>query len=230
LLLDKAGHVLVPLYVPRIAWAQATRMSMAGGGMASAQFVGSDQQTNLSVLKLTEPAGKPIEFSSGAPPEGSLVLFVATDDASARLGIWTAIPRESSVVVGIDGQIAGITRSGQFLSGSACQLIADQLIRHGSVRRATLGIIITQIEKDDPLRKSPSLGERPAVRVNQVIPGSAADLAGMQAGDLILIVAGEPVADIPSLAATIASRDGATEVQVLRGERMITLSVNLQPR
>ena len=86
------------------------------------------------------------------PADGSLVLLLSPGDGTGRLGVWNGGGRDYGVVVNLDGQVAGITRSGQFLGGPACQLIADQIIRNGAVRRATLGVIITQIEKDDPQR------------------------------------------------------------------------------
>ena len=153
-------------------------------------WVGSDQQTNLTVLKLAtaeapkpaaapEPAaaprgvptpsgqhaaaGKPLRLSTRRIEDGALVLYVATGDGSGRLGLWNGgtggvsqapTPRDFGIVVGIDGEVLGISRYGQFLSGSACQLIVNHLIRYGAVKRATLGVILAELEKDDPLRRS----------------------------------------------------------------------------
>jgi S1-C subfamily serine protease len=259
LVLDEQGHVLVPLYVEReSAGERPIRLVGPDGEAVEARYVGSDQQTNLTVLQLPRPADKsagravkavaapaddgkkaaparpafkPVRLSRARPAEGTLVLYLSPTDGSGRLGIWNANTRDYGVVVGVDGQVLGIARYGQFLSGSACQLIADQIIRHGTVKRATLGVIITQIEKDDPLRQQqPLLGERPAVRVDQVFKASPAEKGGLRQGDVILALAGESVSDIPSVAAAIAARSGKTELQVLRDGHAIDVTVDLEPK
>jgi serine protease Do len=134
-------------------------------------------------------------------------------------------------VFAIDGGCLGVSRPGQFLGGRACRLIAEQIVRHGAVKRATLGVIITEIRKDDPLRRrSPPLGDRAAVRVDQVMPGSAAERAGLRTGDVLVALAGEAVNDIPTFAAAIAARRGPTELQVVRGAEVVTVTVDLQQR
>jgi hypothetical protein len=230
-LLDDAGHLLVPLWVePEAAAARPVRLRGPDGEVTAARFVGSDRQTNLTVLQLPRPGGTPVRLGGDAPREGSLVLLVSPADASGRLGLWTG-GRDTGVVFSIDGGCAGVARPGQFLSGRACRLIAEQIIRHGSVKRATLGVIITEIRRDDPLRRrSPLLGDRTAVRVDQVMPGSAAERAGLRPGDLLVALAGEAVNDIPSLAAAIAACRGPTELQVVRGAEGVTVTVDLRQR
>jgi S1-C subfamily serine protease len=232
LLLDDQGHVLVPLYVEREAAAeQPVRFAGADGRVTDARFVGSDRQTNLTVLQLPRPTGTSVRLADDPPRNGSLVMLVTPSDASGRLGLWTGGGRDFAVVFSTDGRCAGIARFGQFLSGRACRLIAEQIIRHGSVKRATLGVIITEVRKDDPLRQqSPLLGQRTAMRIDQVMPGSAAEKAGLQPGDVLLALAGEAVNDIPSLAAAIAARSGRTELQVLREGKVLRVTVDLQQK
>jgi S1-C subfamily serine protease len=270
LLLNDQGDVLVPTYIEREAVGdQPVRLAVGDGGEPiDARFVGSDEQTQLTVLRCVPPGekavagdkagaggkavagekgdrsdvakgkaaagpvpglGRPVPLSRDRLADGTLVLVLSPADGAGRLTVWNNNgAREFGVVVTIDGRVAGIARGGQFLSGSACQLIADQIVRHGAVRRATLGVIITQVDPADPARgQVPELGDRPAVRVDQVIKGSTADRAGVRVGDLILAVAGEPVHDIPSLAAAIAGRDGPTQLSVLREGAVVTVTVAL---
>src|SRR3954468_9016686 len=52
LVLDHQGHLLVPVYLePEAAAQQSIRVSDGDGKPAEAKFVGSDRQTNLTVLK-----------------------------------------------------------------------------------------------------------------------------------------------------------------------------------
>ncbi|MDB5173567.1 MAG: serine endoprotease DegQ [Phycisphaerales bacterium] len=230
MLLDEAGHILVPLYVEREAAGDgAVRVASQDGEVVDAKFIGSDRQTNLTLLQVKKTGGKPVRLAAERPADGSLVLSLAPGDASGRMALWNGGQQEYGIIFTTDGRAAGIARYGQFLSGSACRLIADQLVRFGSVRRATLGVIITEIRKDDPVREQlPVLGTHTAMRIDEVIPGSTADKAGLKPGDLVLALAGEAVSDIPSLAAAIAARSGETELQVLRGSEILRITVELQ--
>lgn len=59
---------------------------------------------------------------------------------------------------------------------------------------------------------------------------SAADRGGLKPGDVLLALDGEPVHDIPAIAAAIAARNGGTRLRVLRGERVLELVVDLQQK
>lgn len=271
LLLDGRGHVLLPTYVEREAVAdQVVRLAVgAGGDPVTARFVGSDEQTQLTVLQCSPPVkpdatatsgsadeastggatkakaaadkraaaaagdvsafGQPVTLGRRPLAEGAVVVVLSPIDGTGRLAVWAnGGARENGVVVAVDGEVAGIARAGQFLSGSACGLIADQIIRHGAVRRATLGVIVVQVGPADPDRQGlADLGERPAVRVSEVMAGSPAARAGLRPGDLILALAGEPVQSIPSLAAAVAARNGPTELTVLRDGKALTVSAEL---
>ena len=230
LLLDEEGYVLVPTYVEREAVEdQTVRLAGPEGRLVNGKFIGSDRQTGLTLLRVEKPEGKPVKLGENRPASGSLVLCLAPADGSGRLGLWTDGGQDYGVIVATDGAVSGIARYGQFLSGSACKLIARQLMQYGAVRRATLGVLISEIRQDDPLRRQqPVLGNRTAMRIDQVIKGSAADRAGLKQGDLLLALAGEAVSDIPSFAAAIAARSGRTQLQVLRGERVLKITVDLE--
>jgi hypothetical protein len=233
LVLDGQGHLLVPLFLERDAAAgQPIKVGGPEGDTVEADFVGSDRPTNVTLLRLRKPVGTPVRLGeNAAPADGALVLTVSPQDASGRLSMWTGGGKDFAVVFSIDGQCAGVARFGQFLSGRACRLIADQIIRHGSVRRATLGVILTQVPKDDPARRRlDALGERPAMRIDQVMAGSPAEQAGLRQGDYLFSVAGQPVNDIPTVAAAIAARSGPTAFEVLRGEQVLTVTVDLEPK
>lgn len=231
LLLDENGHILVPLYVEREALGPDPTVKLAGpdGALTTAKFVGSDRQTNLTLLQVEKPAGQPVRLGSSRPEAGALVMCLAPSDGAGRLSVWSDGAQENGVILTTDGQVAGIARYGQFLSGSACQLIARQLIEYGSVRRATLGVLITEIRRDDSLHGQQRVpGSRSAMRIDQVIANSAAEKAGLRPGDLVLAVGGEAVSDLPSFAAAIAARNGLTDLRVQRGEAVLKISVDLE--
>jgi S1-C subfamily serine protease len=98
------------------------------------------------------------------------------------------------------------------------------------VKRATLGVIITQVASDDTAGRGKAAGAQHAMRIDQVIAGSAADRAGIRVGDLLLSIAGQATRDIPTLSAAIAARSGPTELQVLRGDEVLSVTVDLQSK
>jgi hypothetical protein len=90
----------------------------------------------------------------------------------------------------------------------------------GSARRASLGTM-------------PDFGyQGPGIRVQQVMPGSGAETAGVQAGDVILQVAGQEVKDLRGLSQVLSSlAPGDTvEVKLLRSQEELTVTATLGSR
>jgi len=222
LLLDNDGHVLVPLYIePAAVGDESMRVTSAAGGMTTAKFVGSDRQTNLTVLKLESSIGRPVHLTGSRPSDGSLVMVLSPAGDSGKLGVWTGGQQDRGIVVAMDGSVAGFARYGQFLSGAFAKPVVDQLIQFGRVKRATLGVLVEETETPDGGR---------GMRVDRVAPDSPAGQVGVRPGDFILSMGGAPVGDLPSFAAAIAARDGETELQILRGEKTFTVTVVLHPK
>jgi hypothetical protein len=222
LLLDDNGHVLVPLYIePAAVGDESMRVTSAAGGMTTAKFVGSDRQTNLTVLKLESPIGRPVHLTGSRPTDGSLVMVLSPAGDSGKLGVWTGGQQDRGIVVAMDGSVAGFARYGQFLSGAFAKPVVDQLIQFGRVRRATLGVLVEETETPDGGR---------GMRIDRVAADSPAGKVGLKPGDFILSMAGAPVGDLPSFAAAIAARDGQTELQILRDEKTFTVTVVLHPQ
>ena len=228
---DDQGHVVVPLAIEREAMGSKPAPVSLNGQTVSATFVGSDRQTGLTVLKTEKNLGRPGKIGAGRPADGALVMVLSPSQSSARLTVWTGGQQDYGVVANTDGSIAGFARYGQFLSTSACRPVVDQIIKTGVVKRAALGVNILEVRADDALRQRlPALGNKPAMRIERVFEGSAAAKAGLRAGDLILAVAGEPVGDVPTFAAIVASRDGDTPLQVLRDSGIEIVTVKLEAR
>jgi S1-C subfamily serine protease len=222
MLMDDDGHVLVPLYIEAGAiGSEPLRASTGDGKVCSVTFVGSDRQTNLTVFKLNERVGKPVRITGGRPADGSLVMVLSPAGDSGRLTIWTGGQQDRGIVVTMDGGVAGFARYGQFLCCAFAHPVVDQLAEFGFVRRATLGVVVEETETPDGRR---------AMRVDRVLAGSAAETVGLQVNDYILAMAGTPVEDLPSFAAAIASQNGDTDLEILRGRQTLQISVVLKPK
>ena len=221
-LIDGIGHVLVPMYIEGGAiGGEPLRISTGSGQVATATFVGSDRQTNLTVLKLTEPIGRPVPVTGGRPADGSLVMVLSPGGDAGKLSVWTGGQQDRGIVVRMDGGVAGFARYGQFLCGVDAQPVVDQLVKHGRVRRATLGVLVEETETPDGRR---------AMRLEKVMPDTPAQQVDLREGDFILSIGGAPVSDLPSFAAAIAARDGETELEVLRGAKTFKVTVMLKQK
>jgi serine protease Do len=136
-------------------------------------------------------------------------------------------------LVNIKGEVIGINTaiivSGQGLGFAIpinlAKWVAQQLIEHGKVVRGWLGVIVQELTP----AVATALGIDHGVIVIKVLPGSPADEAGLQPGDIILAVNGKKIKDVSDLQFTIMKTKPGTEVKlkVLRGEKTLTLTVKI---
>ena len=131
---------------------------------------------------------------SGINPDG-YEDFIQTD-ASINPG------NSGGALVNLRGELVGInsailSRSGGNIGiGFAIPVnmahsIMDQLIKFGSVKRGLLGVNIYSLTPD--MAKSLNLSNTQRVLVSQVTEGSAAEKAGIKAGDVITSINGQPI-------------------------------------
>jgi S1-C subfamily serine protease len=231
LLVDDKGHAAFPLFVNRSDVGDASLPAMTGDGRpTTARFIGSDRLTNLTVLQLANPSGTPAALGHNRPDDGVLTLVIAAD-GGARLVVWSNLHPEPGLAVLPDGSVAGFGFEGHFLGASTAKPIVEQLIAHGEVHRAKVGVVVEEVAKDDLMRQTRAeLGTKPAIRVVEVDPGSAAERGGVRANDLILAIDHQAVGDAPTFAAVIATHSGKTVLHVLRGSQDQDLTVTLNPQ
>lgn len=113
--------------------------------------------------------------------------------------------------------------------------VVDQIVEHGRLRRAYLGINTYWEQKFyDPTAPDRDLGYGglSRVKVRQVYDDTPADRAGLRAGDIILSIAGKALHHNPSFRnALIEASPGETvEIVVWRGGRRVTTSARLRER
>ncbi|MGA1576536.1 MAG: Do family serine endopeptidase [Steroidobacteraceae bacterium] len=132
---------------------------------------------------------------SGINPEG-YENFIQTDAAINPGNSGGALVNLRGQLVGINTAI--LSRSGGNMGigfaipSNMVRSIMDQLIEFGEVKRGVLGVNILSLTGD--YRESLGLDDDvTGALVSQVLEGSAADRAGIEAGDVITAVNGEPV-------------------------------------
>ncbi len=82
---------------------------------------------------------------------------------------------------------------------NTAQWVAMELMRHGRVRRAILGVAAGIAPLPRRWRREHDWPVSTGLRVQEVVPGSAAAAAGLRAGDWIIGVQGEPVSQLSDL-------------------------------
>jgi len=230
IVVDEQGHVMVPAYVSKeMLNSRPVNVVLSNGALVPGEFVGSDPKTNVSVFQLRVRGLHPMPLGVSRPAEGQLVLMLPLDPTQSHLTVWSKWSVETGLVASMDGTIVGYASGGRFFAPGVCEPVIHELIEMGRVDRAYLGVLIQTVGPDDLQRmQDPVLGQTPAIRVEKVMPDSAADHAGVRPGDLIVSLAGQPVGDQFSFGAAIAERRGSTEMEVLRNGQRITITANLQ--
>src|SRR5690606_1709974 len=128
-------------------------------------------------------------------------------------------------VIGINSQIWSRTGGYQGLSFAipidVAVRVRDQILATGEVRHARLGVTVQELNQ--ALAESFGLRTPDGALVSGVTPGSAAEEAGLKAGDVILALDGQSIERSGDLAARIGMAAPGDRVRIAivrRGERM----------
>jgi len=126
-------------------------------------------------------------------------------------------------LVNMDGQVIGVnsaivtTGGGRGNDGVGFAIpidmagaIADNLIHHGKVQRARVGIALAPLSP----AMAKQLGLDPKIKgvlVDEIVKGSPADKAGLKTGDVITGFNGAPVVSLPTFRLTVSSSEAGRE-------------------
>ncbi|TDF81711.1 DegQ family serine endoprotease [Pseudomonas sp. H9] len=164
-------------------------------------------------------------------PNDTYVPFIQTDVAINPGNSGGPLFNMNGEVVGINSQI--FTRSGGFMGLSFAIPIdvaidvSNQLKKDGKVSRGWLGVVIQEVNKD--LAESFGLDKPAGALVAQVLEDGPAAKGGLQVGDVILSMNGQPIvmsADLPHLVGSL--KDGATaKLDIIRNGKRQSLDVTV---
>ncbi|MCY1350291.1 Periplasmic serine endoprotease DegP [compost metagenome] len=164
-------------------------------------------------------------------PNESYVPFIQTDVAINPGNSGGPLFNLNGEVVGINSQI--FTRSGGFMGLSfaipidVAMDVSNQLKKDGKVSRGWLGVVIQEVNKD--LAESFGLDKPAGALVAQIMEDGPAAKSGLQVGDVILSMNGQPIvmsADLPHLVGGLKPGDKASMEVVREGTRK-TLNVTV---
>jgi S1-C subfamily serine protease len=165
---------------------------------------------------------------------GRLIDDVIQTDAALNPG------NSGGPLVSSHGEVVGINTALIMGAQGICFAVASntasfvlgELVRHGRVRRAYIGIAAQQFALSRRRRHAAGLTQESAVMVASVEPGSPAERAGLNAGDVILSLDGLVITGADDLIRVLAGdKIGRTiELEVLHNGSRRVLSLVPQER
>jgi len=160
--------------------------------------------------------------------------FIQTDAAINPGNSGGALVNMNGEVIGINTAIATTNQRyqgyGFAVPVNLLKVVAADLIEHGEVRRGYIGVSIGPIDKT--MADALGLGEARGVIVQSLVAGGAAEVAGVQSGDVILSIDEKEVNAPNELQSYVATRRPGDEVtlSIFRGGKSIQKRVTLRMR
>src|SRR5580698_7264743 len=118
------------------------------------------------------------------------------------------------------------------VAANTASFVLGELVRHGRVRRAFIGIAAQQTAIPPRRRRVAGLEQEGAVMVSAVETGSAADRAGLKAGDVVFSLDGHTITGADDLVRVLTGDTINREVafDLLRGGERLTVKLTPQER
>jgi len=165
---------------------------------------------------------------------GRLIDDVIQTDAALNPG------NSGGPLVSSHGQVVGINTAVIMGAQGICFAVAantasfvlGELVRHGRVRRAFIGVSAQQTAIPPRRRRAAGLAQDSAVMVTTVEAGSAADRAGVKAGDIVLGLDGQTITGADDLIRALTGEKIGKHIalDVLRSVERVTMTVVPQER
>lgn len=160
--------------------------------------------------------------------------FIQTDASINPGNSGGALVNLRGELVGINtaifspGQKAGNIGIGFAIPSNMVKQITEQLLEHGEVRRAYLGVQMQDISPE--LAKAFDIGSKQGAVVTRIEPGSAAEAAGLQVGDVVVAIDGSKLINADSLRNTIGLLMVGQSIQldIVREGKSKTLHATVQ--
>ena len=164
--------------------------------------------------------------------EFKIESFIQTDAAVNPGNSGGALVDRAGNLVGINTAI--ISQTGSYtgysfaVPSNIVKKIAYDLMDFGSVKRAVLGIVMQPI--DDKIAEELKLSSRNGVYINEVSKSSAADKAGIKAGDVLVAIDSVKISGTSSVQEVVSrfSPGDTAVVTVLRDGKELDLEVTFK--
>lgn len=144
----------------------------------------------------------------------NLENFIQTDAAINSGNSGGALVNLNGELIGINTAILGPNGGnvgiGFAIPSNMMKNLTDQIIQHGEVKRGMLGVQGGEITSE--LAEALGYESSKGAFVNQVMPDSAAEKAGLQAGDIIVSLNGKSINTFSELRAKVATLGAGKEI------------------
>ncbi len=202
----------------------------------------------MKVGHLVLAIGSP--FQLGHSVSQGIVSAIGRSDVSVDIDYQNWIQTDTPIqpgnsggpLINVRGEVVGIntaiaTESGRHegvafaIPSNTIRRVAEQLKKGEKVVRGYLGVSFEEISAQNA--REFGLDDVSGAKVDQVLPSSPAEQAGLQADDIILAVDGEPVRSDHRLQEKIASIPPGAQAKLSilrdRQSRLITVTIGAQP-
>ncbi|HWB13542.1 MAG TPA: trypsin-like peptidase domain-containing protein [Pirellulales bacterium] len=204
-------------------WGNSQELEVGDWVLAVGNPYGLDRTVTCGIVSATQRRGL---------GHGVYQSFLQTD-AAVNPG------NSGGPLLNIRGELIGITTAivGEAYQGISFAIpsevardVYNKLKEHGHVARGWLGVQMA--EMDEEVARQLNLGGQKGAFVGGVLPGSPAEAAGVQPGDLVIEWNGQKVSTNTELPLMVASTQvGSTaKVKVLREGKPLELSVKITER
>ncbi|AYV46687.1 serine protease [Caulobacter flavus] len=160
---------------------------------------------------------------------GRLIEDLIQTDAALNPGnSGGPLVASNAEVVGVaTAVIAGYPGLCFAVAANTARFVIGELLAHGQVRRASIGVVAQQAPVPPLLARSTGLAQAYAVFVAQADPGGPAARAGVRAGDLLTAAGERPLTGLDDLLRALdhACIDVPTPFTLIREGRLMTATI-----
>jgi len=251
------GHIITNNHV--VDQVDEIDVQLSDGRTEKARLIGADDQVDLAVLKIENPGVKPLKLAdSDAVQNGDFVLAIGNPfgfDETITDGIVSSKGRPNRAdvfgdliqtnaainpgnsggpLINLRGEVIGIntaiiSRSGGSqgigfaIPSNTVRTALESLLKKGRIIRGYLGIQMRVPQNGQP----PSNDE---VVVDEIVPGSPAEDAHLQKGDVIRKFDGHDVKSFSDLRSLVSQADlnKKVELEIVRAGKPLTVSTQIK--
>ncbi len=198
----------------------------AGHTLKAAKLGNSDTlQVGQLVIAIGSPVGLQSTVTTGIVSAlhrtlpgfgGQMIEDIIQTDAAVNPGN-SGGPLVNSVgeVVGINVAVVQMAQGLSFaIPINTVTWVASRLMRDGEVRRPVIGVAVQAGTLPQSLRRAFHIEKEMAVQVAQVIPGSPAEHAGIQPGDILYRLDDHPIAVVEDLRRNLERMNDGARVRI----------------
>ena len=160
--------------------------------------------------------------------------FIQTDAAINRGNSGGALVDTRGRLIGLNSAIVsqsgGSIGLGFAIPTNLLASVSGQLAEHGEVKRGFLGVEVGEVTAEDA--EAYGLDKPQGIVIEGIERGLAADLAGLERGDVITMVAGKPIRSVDELRVRVGHIVPGTpvDIEIVRGGKPQSVEVTISDR